>query len=125
MSKASKKVSSKLNLRTFLKLLEKKANQKIILRTLGRKKQVIFYRETRPRVICENSKGNRCDISRLFRKVLAQYKGLKRKGEYTSKGHPKYLAASNYVPMQWRNSPDRNFAPYIAAAISYLDKKLS
>ena len=118
------KVNKKVKLPAFHKYLSKRAGQKIVIRTLGRQKQILFYLEKRPRIICQNSKGNLCDITRLFKKVLDRYKQLKKKSQKNARGKPLYLATGNYAPKRWAKAPDRNFAPYIAAAIAYLDKKL-
>jgi hypothetical protein len=119
------KVSKSINIRNILKFLKSKGSQKLIISTLGGRAEIVFKRETKPRVICINSKQNQRDISKIFSKVLARYKGLKRKGERTGNGRLKYLTTKSYSIDTWKTSPDKIFAPYIAAIIAKLDKLYS
>ena len=99
-------------------IFKKQEKAKIKIKTLGGKSEIEIYEKRVPEVFCKNSRGNEYKISGSFNEVLKRYVQLKR-----LKNLKKHLVTSNYNANKWPKAPDRNFSPYIAAIIAFLDNE--
>jgi len=114
------KISKDLHDKLFRKLKSLPDN-KIVVQTLGKKADVSFSIETGPRIICTNAEGTERNVSRIFEKVLERYMRIRELEKGTKRKKPSYLKTTTYGTDKWKDSPDKIFAPYIAAIIAYIN----
>ena len=117
-------MSSSTNLHDELfQKLKNLPDNKIVVQTLGKKADVSFSIETGPRIVCTNAEGSERNISRIFQRVLERYMRLRELERGTKRKKPFYLKTTTYGTDKWKDSPDKIFAPYIAAIIAYINNE--
>lgn len=123
MVKTNRKLKKPNTIKLLIKRFKKNGYKHLTINTLGKKSKISFILKSVPHLFCRNSLGNEFDITAMYETVFEKYLKLKKLRKTVKVGVKAHLMASNYNANKWPQAPDRNFAPYVAALVAFLNNE--